>query len=142
MRYWDASALVPAIVTEAGSKLVDAWLRTDGAVCTWGLTRVELASAVERRARDGALTAKQRRDALRLVTEVTDAATEVVDIEAVRARAVPLLARHALRAADALQLAAALVVKESGLRGFSFVCLDRRLADAASREGLDVLTWE
>ena len=142
MRYWDASALVPAIVTEAGSDLVDAWLREDEAVCTWGLTRVELASAVERRAREGILTPGERRDALRLVTGMAEAATEVVDLEAVRARAGPLLARHPLRAADAAQLAAALIVIEGGFRGLPFVCLDRRLADAASREGLDVLTWE
>lgn len=142
MRYWDTSALAPAILTEAGSDLVESWLHTDDLVCTWGWTRVELASAVERRAREGALTPKQRGEALRLVAQIADAATEVVDLEAVRTRAVVLLARHAVRAADAAQLAAALVVAEGGLRGLPFVCLDRRLADAAVREGFDVLTWE
>lgn len=141
MRYWDASALVPAIVNEAGSDLVDGWLKTDDAVCTWGLTRVELASAIERRAREGALTAGQRRAALKLVVELATAATEVLDLQAVRERGVPLLGRYELRAADALQLAAALVVVEGGIRGLPFVCLDRRLADAASREGFDVLGW-
>jgi hypothetical protein len=103
--------LVPAIVNEAGSDLVDGWLKTDDAICTWGLTRVELASAIERRAREGALTAGQRRAALKLVVELATAATEVLDLQAVRERGVPL------------------------------VCLDRRLADAASREGFDVLGW-
>ena len=95
MRYWDASALVPLIVTEAGSDLVDGWLRSDDGVCTWGLTRLELVSAVERRAREGKLTPPGRRSALRLIQDVAAAATEVVDLEAVRARAQSILARHA-----------------------------------------------
>lgn len=141
MRYWDTSALVPVIVAEKGSELVDAWLRSDDVICTWGFTRVELASSVERRAREGALSAAQRREALALVRDLANAATEVMDFEAVRNRAAAILARHALRAADAAQLGAALVVSEGGLSGIQFVCLDRRLADAASREGFDVLTW-
>jgi predicted nucleic acid-binding protein len=141
VRYWDASALVPVVVKENGSELVDAWLRTDDGVCTWGLTRVELASAIERRAREGALSSGQRREALKLVSAISAAATEVLDLEAVRVRATAILARHALRAADAAQLGAAMLVAEGGLRGLPFVCLDRRLADAASREGFDVLTW-
>lgn len=141
MRYWDASALVPAIVTEDGSELVDEWLRSDDSVCTWGLTRIELVSAIERRAREGILTGPARRAALKLVLDVCAAATEVLDLEAVRVRAASVLARHALRAADAAQLGAALVVVEGGLRALPFVCLDRRLADAAAREGFDVLTW-
>ena len=79
MRYWDASALAPAIVTEDGSELVDEWLRSDDSVCTWGLTRVELVSAIERRAREGILNAPRRRTALKLVADVCAAATEVLD---------------------------------------------------------------
>jgi predicted nucleic acid-binding protein len=141
VRYWDASALLPTIVKEPGSELVDAWLREDDSVCTWGLTRVELASSIERRAREGRLTAAQRKDALRLVADLCAAATEVLELEPVRGRAQALLARHSLRAADALQLGAAITVAESGLRGLAFVCLDRRLAEAASREGFEVLSW-
>jgi hypothetical protein len=46
-----------------------------------------------------------------------------------------------LRTADAAQLGAALVVAEEDPRILPFACLDRRLADAAAREGFDVLTW-
>ena len=48
-----------------------------------------------------------------------------------------LLARHPLSAADALQLAAFLSVG-----GGTFVCLDRRLRDAASSEGAAILPAE
>jgi hypothetical protein len=51
------------------------------------------------------------------------------------------LARHALRAADSLQLGAALVASEGDPTSLEFVCLDRNLADAAEREGFVVKTW-
>lgn len=133
--------MVPIVVTELGSDLVEEWLQADDAICTWGLTRVELTSAIERRAREGALTRAQRRDALRLIADLMAAASEVVDLESVRRRALSLLARHTLRAADAMQLGAALLVGEGGPLSVPFVCLDRRLADAATREGLEVLSW-
>lgn len=121
---------------------MDDWLATDDAICTWGMTRVELSSAIERRAREGVLSSVQRREALRLAADVIHAAHEVVDLEAVRGRAVALLARHSLRAAAAVQLGAALLVSEGGLRNLPFVCLDRRLAAAASREGFEILSWK
>jgi hypothetical protein len=49
------------------------------------------------------------------------------------------VASHPLRAADALQLAAALVWCDEAPQGTAFVCLDDRLRDAARREGFAVL---
>jgi len=49
------------------------------------------------------------------------------------------LAAHPLRAADALQLAAALTWSAEQPGGEGFVCLDDRLRDAAQREGFAVL---
>ena len=46
-----------------------------------------------------------------------------------------LLRAHALRAADGLQLAAALVASEHQPGAWQFICLDNRLATAAEREG-------
>ena len=64
---------------------------------------------------------------------------EVTDVLAVRSRALALLARHALRAADAGQLGAALLVQEHLAQPLAFVCLDRRLSLAAERESLRTL---
>jgi uncharacterized protein len=50
-----------------------------------------------------------------------------------------VLATHALRAAEALQVAAALTWCDESPRGERFVCLDERLKQAARREGFDVL---
>jgi hypothetical protein len=44
-----------------------------------------------------------------------------------------------LRAADALQLAAAMVARDRGNSEFAFVTLDLRLAEAASAEAFVVL---
>jgi hypothetical protein len=64
-----------------------------------------------------------------------------VDLAAVRSRASAVLARHALRATDAAQLGAALLVADPEPSSLCMVVLDRRLAMAAEREGLGVLTW-
>jgi hypothetical protein len=129
------------IIAEAGSELVTTWLRDDPEVVIWGWTRVELASAVERRAREGRLNSAERRSALQRIERVANDAHEVLDLSAVRTRAAVALARHSLRAADAGQLAAALLVAEPLPSSLAMVVLDRRLADAAEREGLSVLSW-
>jgi len=141
VRFWDASAIVPLVVEEAGTSLARAWLRDDAEVVIWGLTRLELASAIERRTRERLLKASARTAALRRLARLAAGAHEVTDLAAVRVRALSLLARHPLRAADAAQLGAALVVAEQDPGALTFVALDRRLAEAAGREGLDVLTW-
>lgn len=50
-----------------------------------------------------------------------------------------LLRLHPLRAADALQLAAALVLAEHDPRTLPFVTLDERLALAAEQEGFELM---
>jgi predicted nucleic acid-binding protein len=141
LRFWDASAVLPLIVEEHGTKLANEWLREDPQVVLWGMTRLELTSAVERRAREHSLGAGERRAALRRIARFTDDAYEVLDLSPTRARAAALLARHTLRAADAAQLGAALVVADPDPASLEFVVLDRKLAAAAEREGLAVLTW-
>lgn len=56
-----------------------------------------------------------------------------------RSRALVLLARQPLRAADAGQLGAALLVREQLAQPLTFVRLDQRLSLAAERESLRVL---
>ncbi|MCX6599391.1 MAG: PIN domain-containing protein, partial [Acidobacteria bacterium] len=64
---------------------------------------------------------------------------EVAPAAVVRARARTLLSVHALRAADALQLAAAITAAQGEPQRLPFVCLDDRLRLAAAREGFRVL---
>ena len=117
-----------------GSELSQQWLQEDPEIALWTLTRVELASSIERRAREGALNRSERVKLLQRAERIANDAHEVVDVAAVRAR-------HALRAADAAQLAAALLIADPDPASLTMVVLDRRLADAAAREGLMVLSW-
>lgn len=64
---------------------------------------------------------------------------EVGDIDLVRDRADRLLAAHDLRAADALQLGAALVLSQERPRGRELVTADAVLGRAAAAEGFTVL---
>ena len=136
MRYWDASALVPLVVAEPDSARVREWLREDPSIVTWAWSRVELVSAVERRYRQNQLTREERRACLGRFDLVAGQWDEVTDLFSVRSRAIPLLARHSIRAADAAQLASALLVSEDDPGSMRFVCLDKRLASAADLEGL------
>ena len=63
---------------------------------------------------------------------------EILPSEAVRGIAQRLLRVHALRAADSLQLAAALVAAERDPASLPLVSLDQRLGEAATREGFTV----
>lgn len=140
MRYWDASAIVPLAIAEPSSDQALEWFSQDPVLVTWAWTRVELASAVERRARQGQLSREERRSCLDRFADLARSWDEVVDLQSVRSRALPLLARHPLRAADAAQLGAALLVAEDDPSSLTFVCLDEQLALAADREGLRVLS--
>jgi predicted nucleic acid-binding protein len=140
MKFWDASAVVPLVIEEANTGVVTGWLRDDPEMLLWGLTRVEIVSAVERRAREGLLSLQTRSAALRRIDRIANAAHEITDLLAVRTRSIALLGRHDLRAADAAQLGAALVVADPAPGSLTIAVLDRRLARAAAREGFDVLT--
>lgn len=134
MRYWDASALVPLCTQEPSTPRLRA-LAAEGPIVTWCLSRVEIASAVERRAREKHLSTAARLRALENLAALSAAWVEVTAVAAVRDQALALLARHPLRAADALQLGAAAVAAGGSVTAHSFVCTDTRLRSAAAREG-------
>lgn len=139
MRYWDASALVPLIVEESSTRALRSLVAEDTQIVTWAWSPVEIAGAVERRVRAGQLDRASRRSILGRLNELATRWDEVTDLMAVRRRAVGLLARHPLRAADAAQLGAALLVADLGMPELEFVCLDDTLSLAAEREGLAVV---
>ncbi len=139
MRYWDASALVPLFLAERESRRVREWLSEDDGIVTWVWTRMEVLGAVERRAREGVFSRSERRLVLARFNRHAARWDEVTDVLAVRSRAELLLARHPLRAADAGQLGAALLIQNQFGGALPFVCLDERLSAAAELEGLRVI---
>ena len=135
MQYWDTSALLPLFVREASSDTVAALLGRDPAIVSWWGTSVECASAIARLEREAGIDRVTARALQRRVSNAAREWSEVPAIDDVRAQAVRLLQMHPLRAADALQLAAAIVASDFAPSTLPFVTLDPRLADAAAREG-------
>ena len=130
---------MPLIVAEPDSERARGWLAEDDHIVTWVWTRTEITGAIERRTREGRLSRRQRREVLDRLGALADRWDEVTEVLAVRARAEALLARHPLRAADAGQLGAALLVREQLAGALTFVCRDQRLLTAADVEGLRIL---
>ncbi len=139
MRFWDSSALIPLVLAERSTTRVKRWLREDPDVIVWALTRVELLSALARRRREEPESAPQLLAARRDLLGAWEQWSEVTAVELVRRHAERVVETHPLRAADALQIAAALVAAEGDPATFEFVSLDRNLAEAAEREGFGVL---
>lgn len=135
MRFWDTSAIVPLLVAESSTPAVHDVLRDDPELLVWWATATECVSALARAERAGAeITDGYRRLDVLATTWHEIAATDVV-----RRTAARLLRVHTLRAADALQLAAAIVGAEGDPRTLVLVTFDVQLAGAASREGFPVV---
>jgi predicted nucleic acid-binding protein len=129
---------VPLIVDEPGRERLLALVEADPVMVVWWGTSVELVSALSRRERDGSLPTSVANAAVERVRKLERTWHQVAPTDAVRQRAQRLLRVHPLRAADSLQLAAALEVAGADPASVSFVTLDQRLLDAAAREGLTV----
>lgn len=139
MRFWDTSALLPLFVAEKESTRARSWLRRDPTVVVWTLTRVEVLSALARREREEPSATRALLRARRQALTAWEEWSEIVAVEAVRRQAERLVSVHPLRAADALQLGAALVATDLEPAGLEFVTLDERLATAVEKEGFSAL---
>lgn len=136
MRFWDASAVVPLFVVEASSRKLNALWDEDRMVIVWWGSYLECRSTYQRRIREGRADSQDARAAL---IGLASEWTEIEPTTALRTIADRLLSVHPLRAADALQLAAAVEWSANDPVGRSFVCLDQRLRAAAYLEGFTLL---
>jgi predicted nucleic acid-binding protein len=118
--------------------MTDRWYAEDATLAIWTLTPVEIVSAVWRLRRDAKLKEDDARATELRASELAAASYVVADVESVKAAAARLLRVHPLRAADALQLGAALVWAGARPEGKTLHTLDERLALAARREGFAV----
>lgn len=124
------------ILQQPQTKRVRQLLAEDDELVVWWGSAVECASAIARLQRDGHLSAPAERDARSLLDLLRKSWFEVQPGDAVREQALRLLRVHSLRAADALQLSAALEWAGTPPEG-GFVTLDDRLLEAAQREGFE-----
>jgi uncharacterized protein len=111
----------------------------DRRMVVWWVAPVECASAVTRRERSDDLDAVDASDALQTLDDLAEEWSEVPPTRRLRSDARRLVRVHDLRAADALQLAAARAANERWPQLLPIVTLDDRLAAAAVREGFPVL---
>lgn len=136
--YLDTSALVKLYVREAGSAAVRAARDRTEVLATSRLSYVEAHAAAARRAREGGLSQKASERFAQDLRRDWPCYAVIEVSEIVCSLAVELVGRHPLRAADALQLASALFLRESTGQPILFLCFDERLLAAAQGEGLAV----
>lgn len=133
----DTSAFVKTLVREAHSDEVRSWAEAAEAVATSVITLPETTSAVARRLRAGEIGSA---DAARLRRALEARWREAMRLSVDEERAAELAWRTGLRGMDAVQLAAACVLRDAvGAGELAFCAFDDRLREAAAAEGLIVL---
>ncbi len=138
MKFWDSSAMVPLIVDEEESDYCLKTLSDDQEMLVWCLSKVEVISALCRLVRDKTLSEAEFQKAKTRLNDLLERAYEVKVIQKIRDRALRLLEVHPLRAADACQLASALIATQEDPDRLAMVCFDQRLKNAAIKEGFVV----
>lgn len=134
--FWDTSALVPLCVRQSMTPNAVALYKTHDIV-VWWTAPVEIASALARLMRMKQISATECAKARKLVNVLSDSWSVIQPSEALRAKALQLVDRYDLRAADSLQLAAALEWCEDAPRGRVFLTTDERLREAALLAAFD-----
>lgn len=138
--YLDTSSLVKLYFSETGSIAVSRLVETAEVVATSQLAYVEARAAFARKRRERGLTLKDYRTVLQDFDDDWESYF-VVDISNALVKLAGHLAeKHGLRGYDAIHLASALTVHQQADRPLAFSCTDTRLALAARREGLEIIS--
>lgn len=139
MRFWDSSALAALFIKNPQRERMRSYYEQDPVIAMWWATPIEITSALTRQEREGSLTSSDTDAIIQRLQDVSPTWEELQHTVRLRNTALRLLRVHPLRAADALQLAAALVAAKGDPSSIDVVCLDHRLTQAARREGFRVL---
>jgi predicted nucleic acid-binding protein len=131
--------VMPLIFREAASAEVVDLLRNDGDVAVWWGTWTECAVAISRVRRETGFDDEAEEEARARLDSLAGSWFEVEPTDGLRLLAMLISRDYHLKAADCLQLAAALRWCEGDAGDREFVCLDERLRRAASEEGFDTL---
>ena len=132
--FWDSSALVPLCVEQDATPQAES-LAERYRMMVWWAAPVEMRSAFARLLRMGQITSKGRVEAQIALEGLRAVWREVEPGPALREQAERLIERFPLRAADALQLAAALTWRMGRPQGRVFVSGDLPLLEAARELG-------
>jgi predicted nucleic acid-binding protein len=136
--FWDASALVPLCVPMQNPRNGRRLLREYTPIVWWG-SALEILSALTRLRRQSFLTDPQFNAARARLGALRTTWREIQPSDRLRDLAQERLDRQELRAADALQLAAALVWCNQQPRNRPFLCRDVKLREAARNLGFLII---
>jgi uncharacterized protein len=134
LAFWDSSALAPLCVVQPSSLTVRELTERYGMVVWWS-TPVEMRSAFARLLRTGQLDANQHAVAREMLHRLRHTWRELQPTETLREQAEMLIERFPLKAADALQLAAALAWCAGKPDGRVLISGDVQLLQAAQQLG-------
>jgi predicted nucleic acid-binding protein len=132
--FWDSSSLVPLCVIQSSTPVVNQ-LNKKYEMVVWWATPVEVRSAFTRLIRMRDLTPNGQIQAQIALDGFRSKWSEIQPARQVRAEAERFLDRFPLRAADALQLAAAFVWTSGRPLNRPFISGDLQLLDAAGQLG-------
>jgi uncharacterized protein len=136
--FWDSSVLTTLCVSQEASAQAKRWTTVFGIVVWWS-THTEIHGAIARLRRERKMSISGRLSSIEALELLGQQWDVVEPNEAVRYGAARVLDLYSLRAADALQLAAALEWCRKQPKGKNFLCADSRLGDAAEKAGFTVL---
>ena len=139
--YLDTSAFVKLVLDESGAEETRAWFARADQACSSVITYSEATSALCRQDRERGVVKGRLGAWLETLETSWRRCAHVPVFERSAAR---LAVKHSLRGMDAVQLASALglqarVFAETPGADFHFMAFDRRLLEAAEREGFATL---
>ena len=131
--------MIPLIFEEPTSLALNELLAEDTSVAVWWGTWIECSVTVSRLRREKKLDENGQEETRAALDDLAADWLEIEPANELRLLAMLVSKAHPLKAADCLQLSAALRWCEGGTEGTGFMCLDSRLRQAARGEGFDVL---
>lgn len=138
MSYWDSSALVPLCTNEPRSVSAGRLWKQFPKRFVWWETSVEICSALARLEREGKISAQKRSKAENRLEILEKVWTEIEPESRIKELARTFPAIYELKAADSLQLAAALVWCKEIPKNKDFVSGDTKLLKAAENIGFTI----
>jgi uncharacterized protein len=135
VKFWDTSAVVPLLLDQPHTAYVEELLESDQDITVWWGTLVECSLAFARLRREGVISIADETDLTHSLEQLRAHWVEMAPSEEIRSTARRLVRAYRLRAADSLQLAAA-VVWSGQFDAVEFVSFDTLLRETAQLEGL------
>ena len=138
MSFWDSSALVPLCTSEARSILAGRLWKQFSEKFVWWETSVEICSALARLERENKISAQKRSKAEQRLEILEKVWTEIQPEPRIKELARTFPSTYGLKAADSLQLAAALVWCNEIPKNKDFISGDAKLLKVAEDVGFTI----